>query len=302
MDDRTCSRVANTCALVVLQFLAVAAAAQPAAKTSTTKEPEIVLLWPDGAPGSAGRTSAEVVRINEYGEHIVSNVHFPSLTVYRAAPEHSRRTAVVVVPGGGHRELWMDHEGYSVARYLAAQGVSAFVLKYRLARAPASTYTIEGDALADLQRALQLVRSRAADWRIDPERVGVIGFSAGGELALLAATHAPVSQASIASPERLSSRPSFAALMYPAIPSNMQIPADAPPAFLVCGADDQPAISSGLADLYLQWRRAGKPAELHIYAAAGHGFGLRTSNTGEVANWPQVFVQWLDALGFRPQP
>ncbi len=109
-------------------------------------EPEAIRLWPQGAPGSEGQNSPEIVRINEYGEHIVSNVHFPSITPYLPATDHSTRAAVVVVPGGGHRELWMDHEGYSVARYLAAHGVAAFVLKYRLAREERSPYTVEGSA------------------------------------------------------------------------------------------------------------------------------------------------------------
>ena len=129
-------------------------------------EPEAIRLWPQGAPGSEGQNSPEIVRINEYGEHIVSNVHFPSITPYLPATDHSTRAAVVVVPGGGHRELWMDHEGYSVARYLAAHGVAAFVLKYRLAREERSTYTVEGSALIDLQRAIRLVRSRAAEWQL----------------------------------------------------------------------------------------------------------------------------------------
>jgi len=279
--------------LLLLQFvIARAIAAQP----------ETILLWPQGAPGSEGQHSAEIVRINDHGEHIVSNVHFPSVTVYVAAPDHSRRTAVIVVPGGGHHELWMDHEGYSVARYLAAQGITAFVLKYRLAHAAGSTYTVEGNALADLQRAIRLVRSRAQDWQIEPQWVGVMGFSAGGELAALAAMHHDSGSQGSSDPiERWSSKPAFQALLYPAIPEELQLPQGVPPAFLLCGADDQPAISLGLADLYLRLRRAGVPAELHIYAGVGHGFGLRPDNQGAAAAWPQQFVLWLRTLGLtRP--
>jgi acetyl esterase/lipase len=261
-------------------------------------EPEAIRLWSQGAPGSEGQNSPEIVRINEYGEHIVSNVHFPSITPYLPAPNGSTRAAVVVVPGGGHRELWMDHEGYSVARYLAAHGVAAFVLKYRLAREERSPYTVEGSELPDLQRAIRLVRSRVAEWQVDPDRIGVMGFSAGGELAALSGTHhdrgAPGSSDPV---EHSSSRPAFVALLYPSIPKAMQPTADTPPMFMLCGADDQPAISQGVADLYLALRRVGVSAELHIYAGVGHGFGLRANNQGPVAAWPQQFLQWLGALG-----
>ena len=123
-----------------------------------------LLLWPEGAPGAMANGGEETVRITEQGEHVVSNVHRPSIAVYLPAKKLATGTAVVVIPGGGHRELWMDHEGYNVARFLSDRGIGAFVLEYRLARAPGSTYTIEGDALGDLKRALRLVRSRAGEW------------------------------------------------------------------------------------------------------------------------------------------
>jgi endo-1,4-beta-xylanase len=263
--------------------------------------PDAILLWPNGAPGSEGSHDAETVRINEHGEHIVSNVHAP--TVIPFLPKKPTGIAVIVIPGGGHRELWMDHEGYSVARFVAAHGIAGFVLKYRLARAEGSTYSVEVDELADLQRALRLVRLRATEWHIDPERIGVIGFSAGGELAALAAARYDSGAPDATDPlERLGSRPAFQALIYPAIPRELQIPAQAPPAFLLCGADDQPAISQGLADLYLAFRRAGVAAELHVYAGVGHGFGLRPQNTGAAAAWPQEFLQWLEAVGMLRRP
>jgi acetyl esterase/lipase len=257
---------------------------------------EVRLLWPDGAPGSPVSFSPEKTRLTDAGEHIVSNVHAPSLTVY--LPLHGKRTgiSVVVIPGGGHRELWMDHEGYRVAEFLAEHGIAAFVLKYRLAHEPGSTYTVEKHALADVQRALRLVRSQSAQWQLDPRRVGVMGFSAGGELAALAASRydsgAPDSNDGV---ERQSSRPSFQALLYPAIPRDLNFSPHTPPAFLLGGAEDQPAISQGLAEFYLALRRAGGHAELHIYEGVGHGFGLRAANTGPVAAWPQRFLEWLSA-------
>jgi endo-1,4-beta-xylanase len=261
----------------------------------------VIPLWPSGAPGVRGNASPESVRLTEAGERIVSNVHVPSITVYLPSPNKASGTSVIVVPGGGHRELWMDHEGYRVADYLAHHGVAAFVLKYRLAREKGSTYTVEGESLSDVQRAIRVVRSRAADWRLDPARVGVMGFSAGGELAALAGTRYDDGAADSSDPvARQSSRPSFQALLYPAIPTGLTYSPQTPRAFLLGGAQDQPGISQGLAELYLAMRRAGTRAELHIYDGVGHGFGLRAANTGPVAAWPQRFLEWLDAGGGQP--
>jgi endo-1,4-beta-xylanase len=258
----------------------------------------IIPLWPNGAPGSRSNASPESVRLNEAGEHIVSNVHVPSITVYLPSPGKATGASVIVVPGGGHRELWMDHEGYRVAEYLAHHGIAAFVLKYRLAREKGSTYTVEGESLSDVQRAIRLVRSRAADWRLDPARVGVMGFSAGGELAALAGTRYDDGAAGSSDPvAKQSSRPSFQALLYPAIPTGLTYSPQTPRAFLLGGAQDQAAISQGLAELYLAMRRAGAQAELHIYDGVGHGFGLRANNRGPVAEWPQRFLEWLDPEG-----
>jgi acetyl esterase/lipase len=266
-------------------------------------EPETVVLWPAGAPGSESRSGeAEKMRLTELGEHLVSNVHAPSVTVYLPARASAVRTAVIVVPGGGHRELWMDHEGYRVAEYLAKHGIAAFVLKYRLAHEAGSTYTVEGHALADVQRAIRVVRSRAATWQLDPEHIGVLGFSAGGELAALAGTRYDFGVPSSQDPvERLSSRPDFQALLYPSIPKDMRFAPDTPPAFLLCGAADEPKISQGLAELYLALRRTGVHAELHIYEGAGHGFGMRASNVPPVADWPKVFLAWLAQQGLANQ-
>jgi acetyl esterase/lipase len=256
----------------------------------------VIPLWPNGTPGLPGGAAQETVRLNEAGEHIVSNVHVPSITAYLPPPGKAAGASVIVVPGGGHRELWMDHEGYRVAEYLARHGIAAFVLKYRLARAEGSTYTVEGESLSDVQRAIRIVRSRAVEWRLDPARVGVMGFSAGGELAALAGTRYDDGAADSSDPvAKQGSRPSFQALLYPAIPTGLNFSPQTPRAFLLGGAQDQPAISQGLAELYLAMRRAGVQVELHIYDGVGHGFGLRADNTGPVAAWPQRFLEWLDA-------
>jgi acetyl esterase/lipase len=263
----------------------------------------VISLWPKDSPALAAGGGAETVRLTENGEHIVSNVHVPSITVYLPRVGSATGASVVVVPGGGHVELWMDHEGYRVAEFLADHGIAAFVLKYRLAREKGSHYTVEGDALPDLQRAIRMVRSRAAGWTLDTTRVGVIGFSAGGELAALSAARYDDGKAGSADPvARESSRPSFQALVYPAIPPGLNFSKDTPPAFLLGGAADQPAISQGLAELYLALRRAGAHAELHLYDGVGHGFGIRDDNTGPAAAWPQRFLEWLDQEGLARHP
>ncbi len=281
-------------------LLCAACALQPNARAQAqSAEPQAILLWPSGAPGSEGKNAEEAVRVNENGDHIVSSVHRPSITPYLPAREKSTGAAVIVIPGGGHRELWMDHEGYNVARWLSDHGVAAFILKYRLARQEGSTYSIEGNALPDVERAIRLVRSHAAEWGLDPRRVGVMGFSAGGELAALAGTRYDTGLPDATDPiESESSKPAFQALLYPAIPHDMRLSAETPPAFLVCGEKDRPDVAQGLPELYLALKRAGVSAELHVYAGVGHGFGVRESNRPPVSEWTQLFLEWLDAQGF----
>jgi len=241
-------------------------------------------------PGS----NPETVRITDQGEHVVSNVQQGSIAIYLPPKNLANGSAVVVVPGGGHRELWMDHEGYNVAEYLNSRGIAAFVLKYRLARAPGSTFTIEGDALGDLKRAIRLVRSRAAGWSVDPHKVGVIGFSAGGQLAALSATRFDMGDANATDPiDKQGSRPDFAALIYPGTWPDLKIAADTPPMFLLCGGDDKPEVVAGITHIYLALRENKIPAELHLYDRIGHGFGLRASNKGPIAVWPQLLVDWI---------
>jgi acetyl esterase/lipase len=262
-------------------------------------EPPVVLLWPNGAPGSEGKPAEEALRLSPTGERVVSSVHRPSLTVYLPSKDTATGAAVIIAPGGGHRELWTDHEGHNVAKWLSGRGVAAFVLKYRLAREKESTYTVEGHALADTQRAIRVARGRATEWGIDPERIGVMGFSAGGELAALVSVRNPAPAVNPTDPiERLSSKPAFQALIYPAIPRDMPLSKDTPPAFLVCGENDRQNISQGLPELYLALKRAGASAELHVYAGVGHGFGMRETTKGAVASWTARFHEWLDSSGF----
>ncbi len=255
-----------------------------------------IKLWPNGAPGSTGSPTAETVRISPEGEHIVSNIQEPSIIPYLPQADVATGAAVIVAPGGGHFELWMDHEGYAVAEFLSSHGVAAFILKYRLARQKDSTYTVEGTELGDMQRAVRIVRSRSKEWSIDPERIGVMGFSAGGELAALASTrHDQGSPSSSDAIERASSKPDFQALIYPAIPKDPRLTSETPRAFLACGGNDRPEISQGLAELYLALARLHVPAELHIYAGIGHGFGIRKTNPPPVSGWTSLFLDWMNA-------
>lgn len=267
--------------------------------TLSAAEPAVIPLWPGDAPGSEGRTGPEKVRVTERGERVVSGVHQPNLTVYLPAAGTGNGAAVVVCPGGGHRELWTDHEGHAVARWLAERGIAAFVLKYRLAREEGSTYRVDVEALADAQRALRLVRSRAAEWRLDPARLGIMGFSAGGELAALAARNSDQGEAKSSDAiSREGCKPAFQGLIYPGRAQNIAPAAGDPPAFLLAGYDDRPDISEGLAEVYLRFKRAKVPAELHLYTGVGHGFGLRATNRGPIAGWLDRFHEWLDGRGF----
>ena len=257
-------------------------------------DPAPLPLWPAGAPGARTDAGAQKVRIAEQGDHVVSNVHNPTITPYLPPADRATGCAIVICPGGGHVELWSDHEGHTLARWFQERGVAAFVLLYRLAREEGSTYTVDRDALADVERALRTVRSRAAEWQVDPDRLGVMGFSAGGELAALAAMHGDAGDPEAADPiDRLSSRPTFQALIYPGRLQRFTVAKDSPPVFILGGYEDRPDIARGMAELYLKYKDAGVPAELHIYARAGHGFGVRDSNTGAIATWPQRLLDWL---------
>ena len=260
---------------------------------------EEILLWPNGAPGSEGKTGPEKIRLFE-GEQVLSNIHRPSVTVYLPPREKATGAAVIIIPGGGHREIWITHEGYNPAQWLSERGVAAFVLKYRLAKDTLSTYTVDKDELADIQRAIRLVKNRAKEWHIDTARLGVMGFSAGGELAGLSAMRFDNGNSNAPDAiDRENSRPSFQGLIYPGNSDRFEVVANAPPLFLVGGYNDRDDIAIGIAEVYIKYKKAKVPAELHIYSNAGHGFGVRTRNTGAVAGWMDRFYDWLDDRGFN---
>ncbi len=261
-------------------------------------QPRVIPLWPGGAPGSENWTWHEE-KVAMPGEHdVIRNVSQPTLTMYPADPGSANGTAVVVCPGGATHFLVMDREGTDIARWLNARGVTAFVLKYRLvhtgedmaaelrerfgnrARMDAALGPLRPLVTADGQQAVRLVRSRAAQWDIRPDHIGIMGFSAGGSVT-----------ADVALLHDAESRPDFAAPIYTAGFQAAPVPPDAPPLFLLCAADDEMASSNSLR-LYSAWHAAGRPAELHIYSQGGHGFSSRVQNLPCDA-WLDRFGDWL---------
>lgn len=257
------------------------------------EQPLALPLWTEGASGSEAR-KGEPER--QEGSNVV-NVHNPSITPFIPA-KNATGTAVLIAPGGGHSKLCLGHEGYALAEWFRDHGIAAFVLKYRLAREKGSTYTIQDHAMADTRRALRLIRSRAAEWGVKKDRLGVMGFSAGGELAAFAAMkNDPGRLDAPDAVERESSRPDFQALIYPGTSGLFSATKGMPPLFIACGYGDRPDISEGMASLYLKYKAAGVKAELHIYSEAGHGFGYRPGATTAAGRWPERFVEWLTDSG-----
>jgi acetyl esterase/lipase len=286
--------VAGAFAFVLLLATHHSAAAAPAA-TPAPAAPAEIRLWPGVAPGSEGKTSPEVVT-NTDGTHRVSSIHKPSIIPYLPSKD-ATGAAVIVLPGGGHKYLAIDNEGHKVAQWFADHGIAAFVLKYRLAREEGSTYKVEVHALQDAQRALRLVRSRAKTWHLDPQRIGVMGFSAGGALVNLAAARFDAGKADAADPiEHESSRPAFQVLMYAGGAADTEVPKDAPPAFFCAAADDK-GPAGGSLSRFAKLREAGVSAELHIFANGGHGFGMKDRPL-PVTAWPSRVREWLDDQGF----
>jgi acetyl esterase/lipase len=286
--------------LLLLPSLATTASvAQPA--------PQVVYLWPSGAPTLQGAAEKEITdppdplpgqRINS-----IKNVHNPLIEVHLPPPEKATGAAIVVAPGGGHRQLVWGSEGTDIADWLNSLGIAAFILKYRLAQTPNYHYTVEGEALQDTQRAIRIVRSRAKEWGVDPARVGILGFSAGGALAALADIRFDRGKPDAADPvDRQSCRPDFAGLVYPGwAPMDITAPKDAAPAFLTSAGSDDPSHARQTVEFYDSLFRAGVPAELHIYARGGHGGGIRSRNGIPFGTWHIRFQEWLADLGVLKQ-
>jgi acetyl esterase/lipase len=272
-------------------------------------------VWPNGAPDSNGMTQPEEVIEGKR----VRNVSVAEMYVYLPKIGVNTGAAVIVCPGGGYTIEAMDHEGYDMAAWLAGQGVAGIVLKYRL------PYEHDQIPLEDLQRAIRIVRQKAAEWGINPNKVGVAGSSAGGHLASTAGTHFDPGDPNAKDPiDQISCRPDFMLLLYPVITfresfghmgsrvnligaghkwnmvekysNELQVTPETPPTFLVLADDDQTVPPRNSIEFYLALKKYNIPAEMHIFRNGGHGFGMNRKNL-PVDQWPALFVQWLKAMG-----
>ena len=257
-------------------------------------DPLVIDLWPGKTPGDVGIRGEETSRIHQSPlvgpTKLITNVTQPTLTIYRPAADQNTGTAMLICPGGGYWDLYWELEGEEVAAWLNSIGMTGIILKYRVPRRPGD---VKGEPplgpLLDAQRAVSLVRSRAAEWGIDPKRIGMVGFSAGGHLALATATrfekrmYGPIDAV-----DEISSRPDFAVLCYSgylkaknqdAISPEIRIPADTPPIFLAHASDDNEGYGGSIPEhsafMYIALKRAKIPVELHIYATGDHDFGVR---------------------------
>lgn len=294
--------------LIAASLTAGGARAQQAPMTplAAPPEPAAIVL---GTGGVAESTAPESW-FRQWGDPFVRNVTTATLTPVLPAPEKATGAAAIVAPGGGFMFLSMGNEGWEVAQALADRGVAAFVLKYRTRPTPADLGAFEAavnamfsgaarppaptaerplfaDQVEDATAAFALVRARAEEWRVDPDRIGMVGFSAGAMTTLATTVSSPAA------------RPAFIAPIYGPMGA-MDVPADAPPMFVVLAADDPLFADSGFG-LVESWRAAGRPVEFHLYQNGGHGFGL--GNPGKSSDgWIDAFMRWLDANGLLQRP
>jgi acetyl esterase/lipase len=290
---------------MVTAALSVIAISIPASAAS-----DELKLWPQGAPGPKNGTGAEVNTTKASDSQVagrpvirMGNVTDPSLTLYAAPAVKNMGATIVVFPGGGYRILALDLEGTEVCEWLNSIGVNAVLVKYRVPEA-------EGvprfqAPLQDAQRSVGIVRLRAHEWHLDPNRVGVLGFSAGGNLAAVLSTNFDKrSYERVDEADDQSCRPDFAVLIYPAyltpeqteqLAPELHVTANTPPTFLVQTEDDPVHIENSLF-YYLALKRAKVPAEMHLYSKGGHGYGLRRSEL-TVTRWPARVQEWLNSLG-----
>ena len=285
--------------LAVVLAVALASTAQTTAQTT----PQVIYLWPSGAPTLQGADEKEITDppAPQPGQRIASikNVHNPCFHVYLPPRDKANGAAIVVAPGGGHRQLVWGTEGTDLVEWLNGMGVAVFILKYRLAQTPNYKYTVEGEALQDTQRAIRIVRLRAREWGVNPGRIGILGFSAGGALAALADIRFDRGNPKAIDPiDQQSCRPDFAGLVYPGwAPIDITAPKDAAPAFLTSAGIDDQFHARQTVEFYNSLFKVDVPADLHIYAHGGHGGGIKPRDGIPFGTWHTRFQEWLADLG-----
>ncbi len=252
----------------------------------------VIPLWAKGAPGFENRRNEP----EQAKDCWVKNIHNPSITVYLPPADKANGAAVVICPGGGHRLLVFNAEGVAPAKFYNELGVAVFILKYRLGRDTLSPYKVDIHPKQDAYRAMRLVRSRAAEFHIDTNRIGMMGFSAGGEVVDMVAFSGWQGDTKAADPiDRGNAKPNFIVQVYPGpgfVPE--KIPADAPPAFLVAANDDA-CCSLPIIQLLQRYREAKVPVEMHIYARGDHAFNMGNNRKlKSINNWPQRLADWLE--------
>lgn len=282
---------------------------------------ETFSLYKASIPNSKPSPDQEVTLIRDAKHINISKISIPTISVYLPSPEKANGTAIIICPGGGYVNTAIGHEGFEVAKTLNDMGVTAFVLKYRIPN-DSTMVNKEIGPLQDAQRAIQLVRQRAAEWKVNSSRVGILGFSAGGHLASTAGTH--FTKAAIDNKENTNLRPDFMVLLYPVISfsdslahlgsrnqligkmpnlekireysNELQVTAQTPPTFLVHAGDDKGVKVQNSINLYLALQKNNVPAELHVYPKGGHGFGMDNASTQD--KWMERLKNWLDMNGW----
>jgi acetyl esterase/lipase len=281
-------------------------------------KPTIVELWPGKVPDETGNVGPEKVRMSKQlskkevevtdSTRLITNVSKPTITIHRPAKDKDTGAAMLICPGGGYWDLFWELEGEEVAAWLNSIGVTGIILKYRVPRRPDEPKGVPSRRpLQDAQRAISLVRSKAKEWGVDPQRIGMVGFSAGGHLALATATgfekrtYEPIDEI-----DQISCRPDFAIAAYSGylkhkdkdeLAAGLTIPAKTPPIFLVHGGADIISPPEHSVFMYLALKRAGIPTELHIYAGAAHDFAVRPSGQ-PCSTWTKSCADWLRHQGF----
>ena len=292
----------------ISSFLLLTATFLPALEPAQTLK-----VWPDGVQGPVNDTAPERVLPLPPGSKVITRVEGitdPTLLVFPAPKDKANGTALIICPGGGFSKVVPDLEGSEIAENVNALGVTAFVLKYRTT--PAGKADPQLGPAMDAQRSVSLVRSRAAGFGVKPDRIGLLGVSAGGQVAVIATSnHANRLYEAKGDMDKLSCRPDFLSLVYPwklqdaADPTKLRpdirVDKTMPPVFIAHAADDKGAKVEGSLLLFLQLQAAGVPAEAHLYAKGGHGFGLRPAEVPCPTDWPERFAGWLQVMDLVPK-